>query len=265
MLVKLASSNQLPDGVVVLTGGSRGIGRELVKLLLNSGFNVVNLSREACEEPPNLVSIAADLSLESGLRVALRELRNYLNGRSVAALVNCAGTVEPLGSLLRLSHSDVFRSLCLMAVAPAQLASVISPLMPRGGRILNLSSRSAQTTLPGLGAYCMSKHALHALTESLRFELSPDIGVAELIPGEVDTAMQACLREADPTDFPLCEFFSRNQNNLIPSDIAAYFCYWVLTQTTAEEFNRAEPWYIYEKEQLTRWLHGRSDFPYTAP
>ena len=37
--------NQLPNGVVVVSGGSRGIGRELVNLLLGSGFHVVTLSR----------------------------------------------------------------------------------------------------------------------------------------------------------------------------------------------------------------------------
>lgn len=103
--------------------------------------------------------------------------------------------------------------------------------MPSGGRILNLSSRAAQTTFPGLGAYCISKHALHAVNESLRHDLGPEVGVAELIPGEVVTAMQSNLREPDPAEFPLALFFRGHRTNLIPADLAARFCYWVLTNT----------------------------------
>lgn len=257
--------NRLPNGIVVLSGGSRGIGHELVKLLLGSGLTVVTLSRHPCAEAENLIQLQADLSHEAGLRMAIEALNHALNGQPVAALVNGAGVVEPLGALVHQSASDLLRALCLMAVAPAHLAAAIAPQMAAGGRILNLSSRSAQSTFPGLGAYCMSKHALHAVTESLRHDLGPTIGVAELIPGEVDTDMQADLRNPDPEEFPLASFFRSNRINLIPSDVAAQFCHWVLTQTRSDEFNRTEPWCIYEKEHQPLWLTEGVEFPYTAP
>lgn len=249
----------------MLSGASRGIGHELMKLLLDSGLTVVTLSRQPCADAENLIPLQADLSHEAGLSTATEKLKQALNGRPVAALVNGAGVVEPLGALVRQSASDLLRALCLMAVAPAQLAAAMAPQMAAGGRILNLSSRSAQSTFPGLGAYCMSKHALHAVTESLRHDLAPTIGVAELIPGEVDTGMQANLRDPDPEEFPLASFFRSNRINLIPSDVAAQFCHWVLTQTTSEVFNRDQPWCIYEKEQQPLWLGQGVDFPYTAP
>ncbi len=263
--MRLNHPKQLPEGIVVLTGGSRGIGHELVKLFLGSGRGVVALSRQPCADAENLIPLGVDLSHEAGLGAAVEQLNLALDGRPVAALVNGAGVVEPLGALVRQSASDLLRALCLMAVAPAQLAAAIAPLMSSGGRILNLSSRSAQSTLPGLGAYCMSKQALHAVTESLRHDLGPGIVVAELIPGEVDTGMQASLRDPDPEEFPLAPFFRGNRINLIPSDVAAQFCYWVLTQTTAEAFNRAQPWYIYEREYQPLWLAEGADFPYAAP
>ncbi len=263
--MRLDHPNQLPEGIVVLSGASRGIGHELLKLLLDSGLTVVTLSRQPCADAENLIPLQADLSHEAGLSTATEKLKQALNGRPVAALVNGAGVVEPLGALVRQSASDLLRALCLMAVAPAQLAAAMAPQMAPGGRILNLSSRSAQSTFPGLGVYCMSKHALHAVTESLRHDLAPTIGVAELIPGEVDTGMQANLRNPDPEEFPLASFFRSNRINLIPSDVAAQFCHWVLTQTTSEVFNRAQPWCIYEKEQQPLWLGQGVDFPYTAP
>jgi NAD(P)-dependent dehydrogenase (short-subunit alcohol dehydrogenase family) len=110
----------------------------------------------------------------------------------------------------------------------------------------------------------MSKHALHAVTESLRHELSPEIVVAELIPGEVDTDLQFCLRGADPAEFPLVTFFRGNRHNLIPGDLAARFCHWLLTQTSAEAFNRVQPLCIYDQEHQPLGLAEGFDFPYTA-
>jgi NAD(P)-dependent dehydrogenase (short-subunit alcohol dehydrogenase family) len=135
-------------------------------------------------------------------------------------------------------------ALCLMAVAPARLAAGVAGLMPEGGRILNLSTRSAQETFPGLGLYCMSKHALRSVGQSLQMELAPGIAMAELIPGEVDTAMQSDLRQPDPGGFAMAEFFRDNRANLIPVALAARFCLWVLTQTSQRQLTSGPPWYI---------------------
>jgi hypothetical protein len=89
--------------------------------------------------------------------------------------------------------------------------------------------------------------------------------VAELIPGEVDTGMQAELRDADPEEFPLVSFFRGNSANLIPADLAARFCHWVLAQTRAESFSRSEPWFIYDRAHHHFWLEEGANFPYTAP
>lgn len=261
----LNQRNQLQNGLVVVSGASRGIGRELVHVLLASGIEVVALSRQACKPAENLTALSADLSDADGLSTAVDMLKTVIDGRPVAGLVNAAGDVKPLGALIHQSTSDLLRALCLMAVAPVRLAAAVAPFMPTGGRILNLSTRSAQAIFPGLGAYCMSKHALHAVTESLRHDLNPKITVAELIPGEVDTGMQADLRNPDPDEFPLASFFRGNHANLIPAAIAAQFCNWVLTQTTPEEFNRPEPWFIYDRADQPRWLTEGSAFDYTEP
>jgi len=128
--------NQLPDGVVVVSGASRGIGRELVKLSLRSGYEVIALSRQACTPSDNLLSLGVDLSDEAGLSTAVGRLKDVIDGRQVAALVNGAGDVEPLGSLIHQSATDLLRALCFMAVAPARLAAAVAPQMPSGGRIL---------------------------------------------------------------------------------------------------------------------------------
>jgi benzil reductase ((S)-benzoin forming) len=264
-------SQQLPPGIVVVTGASRGIGRDLVTLLLASGREVVGLARHtdtaAAGDPPvvGCSRISADLSSAGGIDDGIEQIHRAVDGRPVAALVNGAGAVTPVGPLTQQSSESMIRALCLMAVAPARLAAGVAGLMPWGGRILNLSTRSAHETFPGLGLYCMSKHALHSVGQSLQMELAPRIAVAELIPGEVDTAMQADLRRPDQDSFPMAEFFRGNRSNLIPSALAARFCHWVLTQTPEPQFTSETPWYIYDEQSQRQWLSPGTEFPYPAP
>ena len=261
----------LPPGIVVVTGASRGIGHELAALLLDSGREVVGLARRADtvgeNDPPDVpyTRISADLSSADGIARALEHIYRVVDGRPVAALVNSAGAVTPVGALAGQSSESILGALCLMAVAPARLAAGVAGLMPEGGRVLNLSTRSAQETFPGLGLYCMSKHALRSVTRSLQLELAPRIAVTELIPGEVDTAMQADLREPDPVTFAMAEFFRDNRTNLIPVALAARFCHWVLTQTSQPQFANGTPWYIYDEQTQGRWLPPGTEFNYPAP
>lgn len=264
-------SETLPSGIVVVTGASSGIGRDLVALLVDSGREVVGLARRADAagegNPPDApyTRISADLSSAEGIDRGIEHLHRVVDGRPVAALVNGAGAVTPVGALTEQSSETILGALCLMAVAPARLAAGVAGLMPEGGRILNLSTRSAQETFPSLGLYCMSKHALRSVTRSLQLELAPRIAVTELIPGEVDTAMQADLREPDPASFAMAEFFRDNRTNLIPVALAARFCHWVLTQTSSSQFAGGTPWYIYDTQTQGQWLPPGTEFHYPEP
>lgn len=266
-----AVPEMLPPGVVVVTGASRGICHDLVELLLTSGREVVGLARQAdtaggAGQPAvEYTGISADLSSPEGIAEGIERIHRVVDGRPVAALVNGAGAVTPVGDLTQQSSRSMLASLCLMAVAPARLAAGVAGLMPEGGRILNLSTRSAHETFPGLGLYCMSKHALRSVTRSLQLELAPRIAVADLIPGEVDTAMQADLREPDPVSFEMAGFFRGNRPNLIPPELAARFCLWVLTQTSHSQFAGGTPWYIYDRDNQDQWLPPGTGFPYPEP
>ena len=131
--------------------------------------------------------------------------------------------------------------------------------------MLNLSTRSAFATFPGLSLYCMSKHALHSLSRSLQLELPPSIAVAELIPGEVDTGMQADLRAPDPAAFALADFFRVNQSNLIPAPLAVAFIRWVLLHTPFEAYGREAPWYVYDATLQPQWLPEGTTFNFPEP
>jgi NAD(P)-dependent dehydrogenase (short-subunit alcohol dehydrogenase family) len=262
--------DQLPAGVVVVTGASRGLGRELVEQLRQSGRPLIAVVRVAegtglAADGEALQLVEADLATTAGIEAAIAGILAALGQRPLAALVNGAGTVVPIGPLTHHASDTLLTGFTLMAVAPARLACALVAHLVPGGRVLNLSTRSAFATFPGLSLYCMSKHALHSLSRSLQLELPPTVAVAELIPGEVDTGMQADLRAPDPDTFELAGFFRANQPNLIPAPLAVAFIRWVLLHTPFEAFRREEPWYVYDASLQPEWLPEGVTFDYPEP
>jgi NAD(P)-dependent dehydrogenase (short-subunit alcohol dehydrogenase family) len=266
----MAPIDQLPPGVIVVSGASRGLGRELVEQLRMQGRPLIAVVRrlDGCGlapegEPMQLVE--ANLATTAGIEAAIAGVLAALGERPLAAVVNGAGTVCPIGPLTQHSSDTLLTALTLMAVAPARLASALAGRLVPGGRVLNLSTRSAFATFPGLSLYCMSKHALHSLSRSLQLELPPTIAVAELIPGEVDTGMQADLRAPDPSAFQLAGFFRANQPNLIPAPLAVAFIRWVLLHTPLATYGREAPWFIYDASLQPHWLPEGVPFAYPEP
>jgi NAD(P)-dependent dehydrogenase (short-subunit alcohol dehydrogenase family) len=124
----------------------------------------------------------------------------------VDILINCAGysqggAVEnvPLSAFRRQFEVDVFGVIRLIQL-------VVPAMRRRGfGRIVNVSSIAGRVTVPGMGAYAMSKHALECLDEALRYELRPfNIRGVTVQPG--GTASDFARREeelfaqGEPTD-----------------------------------------------------------------
>lgn len=203
----MSSNPCLPPGDVVVTGAGRGLGRALLERLRRSGRPVVAVVRDA--------------GRVEGIEAAIAGIAQALGPRPLAGLVNGAGAVTPIGPLAGHGSADLLRSLTLMTVAPARLSVVLAERMADGGRILNLSTRSAHATFPGLSLYCLSKQALHSVSRSLRLEL--------------------------------------------PTPLAAAFLDWVLCGTTAAEFGRDEPWFIYDTSLQARWLPEGVVFDYPEP
>lgn len=185
---------------VVITGTSRGIGFELVKLFAEAGHRVLALSRN--EKPvldlklENVHSLSCDISESSGLDKAADYLKN--NADNVDILINNAGAlINKAFEEISLEEFEKIYKTNVMGVVG--LTQKLLPFFHKNSHIVNISTMGGvqgSMKFPGLSAYSSSKAAVITLTELLAEEFKetgPSFNVLAL--GAVQTEM---LEEAFP-------------------------------------------------------------------
>lgn len=181
---------------VLITGGTRGIGRAISMRLARAGATVVaNYARndeaaealraEAMEEGLALEILRADLTLPKGL-AAIQE-RMEQCGNDVISMVHCAATgVHRPFDQLTTKHWDW--TLALNARVFFELVRGLLPKLGKGSAVIALSSAGAVRAVPAYTVIGTSKGALESLARHLAVELAPrGVRVNILSPGSVQT------------------------------------------------------------------------------
>jgi NAD(P)-dependent dehydrogenase (short-subunit alcohol dehydrogenase family) len=187
---------------VIVTGGSRGIGRGIVEALSRRGDSVLAVGRDegALREVRascGALGCVADITDPDG-RASILEAALGAFGR-VNVLVHSAGQAYR-GDFLRAGADAIRAQIELGLEAPAQLTRVVVPKMSEGGVVIFIGSSVAARPAPGLAVYAATKAALEGLTRSLAVELGPlGIRVNGVAPGVVPTAIiTGALGESTP-------------------------------------------------------------------
>lgn len=177
--------------MVMVTGGSRGIGRAIAEKCLEAGFEVhlvanqeVPLSRTAEElSAKGIVSHSAvDLSNR-------RQVESFAQGwsRNIYGLVNNAGYWKE-DSLTHLDVDMFGRMMDVNVMAPYMLTKGLYEQIETHGRIVNIASQLGTQGRERMGAYAATKHALVGLTRCWAPEASrKNVTVNAVCPGWVDT------------------------------------------------------------------------------
>jgi NAD(P)-dependent dehydrogenase (short-subunit alcohol dehydrogenase family) len=144
------------------------------------------------------VPVILDVTSQSQIDAAVK-LVETAPGNGLQGLVNNAG-VSVNGPLEFLTAEDVRKQLEVNVVGQVAVTQAFLPLIRKGeGRIVNIGSIAGKMATPFLGPYCASKHAMEAISDSLRQELRPwGIHVALIEPGSIKTEIwDKGLRDAD--------------------------------------------------------------------
>jgi len=190
--------------VVLITGGTRGIGRaaaikfaglgaKVVAVYKNNDIQANNLVKQIKSLTGSIELIKADLADEKQLNEIVEKAVS-LYGR-IDVLVNNAGIVFDR-EFEEIKYEESLKIIKTNMLAPLFLSQKIAPIMLKngGGAIVNVSSTSGMYDFnPGTADYAMSKIALQSLTKDLSMKYAPKIRVNAVAPGWVDTDMNADL------------------------------------------------------------------------
>lgn len=179
----------MSDGLWIVTGASRGIGRAIA-LALRDQRLLLTATRQAHLEPVlRELPGASGLELELSVPGSVALLERALARERVAGLVNNAGVLDR-GNLEALTDAQIEHSLSVNIAGAMKVTRAALARMDQGARIINLGSISGTLGTPGASLYNATKWAMTGLTKSWAEELKPrGIFVAEVRPGSVDTDM----------------------------------------------------------------------------
>lgn len=189
--------------VVLITGCSAGIGKAAAERAALRGHTVVATAptpAELAEVPASAaLCLRLDVTDAESVRRAVAEVRERAGPISV--LVNNAGICQP-GPIELLSDEQVGRQLDVNVAGPIRVLREVLPDMRAAGRgtVVNVASVLGKVSLPLVGMYCASKHAVEAISDALRLELSPfGIRVVVVEPGWIRSRLRETAASlADP-------------------------------------------------------------------
>lgn len=200
---------------VIITGASSGIGKETATKLLASGYQVFGLARSLDKladqfaplsqgieskagEKQTYVPLEFDITKPQKFNDIIADISSIAKNNEIYGLVNNAGYLEP-GAIEDLTMENLRNQFETNFFGHVDFTKRILGLMNKrnelGGRIINVSSLAGLISLPLIGAYAASKHALEAAFDALRIELwNTNVKVITINPGVINTSIYDTLK-----------------------------------------------------------------------
>ena len=196
----------------LITGSSKGIGRQLSLLLLQKGYTVFGYSRTNSIKHKNFHFNQIDLTKVNDLdSVRFPQVKKDEH----ICLINNAGEIGEIEKFGKKKTNDIINEFNINTVAPSILCNTFIKNFQNQSNhtaIMNISSGAALRPIESWGTYCQSKAAIDMLTKIINEE-HPNIKAFSIYPGVVDTEMQKKIRDTDVEKFALKDIFVEYFNN----------------------------------------------------
>jgi NAD(P)-dependent dehydrogenase (short-subunit alcohol dehydrogenase family) len=183
--------------VVMVTGGSRGLGRAMSIAFAERGASVVIASRklEACRELAEAIAAKGGKAVPVMCHVGRWDdiekavEKAYAAFGKIDVLINNAGMSPMVESSLSTSEALFDKILAVNCKGPFRLTAIIGARMAAGagGCIINVSSIGSLRPLPAYAPYAAAKAGLNAITKAHAFEFAPNVRVNAILPGSFET------------------------------------------------------------------------------
>ena len=186
--------------VVLITGGTKGLGISVVKELVENAYFVIATGRSLSIELDNIVQKTESVAFEK-LDLKNDNVHEFINhitkkyGRLYGLINNAA--IGKDGILATMHDSEIDDVMYVNTTATLKLTkyAIRSMLLNKAGRVINISSIIANTGFNGLSVYAASKAALLGFTKSLAREVGKsNITVNSILPGYMKTEMTSGIK-----------------------------------------------------------------------
>ena len=175
--------------VIVITGGSSGIGLETARLFSNCPDNIVYVLNRREIKEKNINWIKCDLSDVSSIKSAIELITK--KHKIINLLINNAG-MGISGAVEYHTEEEIKKIIDVNLLGLINVTRLSLPYMTKGSKIMNISSVAGPISIPFQTMYSVSKAGVLAFSNGLRNELRPlDIKVTSILPGDTKTGFTA--------------------------------------------------------------------------
>jgi short-subunit dehydrogenase len=181
------------NNVVLITGGSSGIGKAIGVFLTEKGYKVYGTSRnpQNVKETLPFKLVALDVTDSKSIKTCISAVLQI--EKRIDVLINNAG-VGITGAIEETPMEEIQKAFRTNVYGPIEIANAVLPIMrlQKSGHIINITSIAGYMGLPYRGIYCATKAALEITTEAYRMELKQfNIHMSTVAPGDFATNIAA--------------------------------------------------------------------------
>lgn len=189
--------------VVIITGSSRGIGKEAALLFAKNHCKVVicsrnkleikNTKKEIEEFGTEVLAIKSDISNISDVNILVNKTLEKFG--KINILINNAGVCYK-NNIENSSHDEINSSIDINLKGAMYLIKEVLPHIKKekNSKIINISSYAGKYGMPNFSAYCATKFALMGITKSISKELPGNVKIYSICPKSTDTKMYRDIR-----------------------------------------------------------------------